>query len=72
MDLSLLGGVSSWSNNISWSRLDRFLVSLEWDLSYPDMLQKNLTHMCLDHAPILLLGVVGRMGSALLSLKICG
>ena len=27
MDLPLFGEVSTWSNNLSWSRLDRFLVS---------------------------------------------
>jgi hypothetical protein len=29
MDLPMSGGVSTWSNNLSWSRLDRFLVSTE-------------------------------------------
>jgi hypothetical protein len=43
MDLPLLGGVFTWSNNLSWSRLDHFLVSLEWELSYPNLMQKKLT-----------------------------
>ena len=51
-----VGGVSTWSNNSSWSRLDRFLVSTEWDLRYPDLMQKKLTRACSDHAPILLGG----------------
>ena len=55
MDLPLSGGVSTWSNNMSWSRLDRFLVSPEWDLSYPSLMQKKLLRVCLDHVPILLL-----------------
>ena len=38
MDLPLLGGVSTWSNNLSWFRLDQFLVSPEWELSYPDLM----------------------------------
>jgi hypothetical protein len=48
MDLPLFGGggggggVSTWSNNMSWSRLDRFLVSLEWEFSYSGLLQKKL------------------------------
>jgi hypothetical protein len=54
MDLPLAGGVSAWSNSQSWSRLDRFLVSLEWDLSYPGLVQKKLLRVCYDHAPILL------------------
>jgi hypothetical protein len=29
MDLPLAGGVATWANNLSWSRLDRFLVSPE-------------------------------------------
>ena len=56
MDLPMSGGVSTWSNNISWYRLDRFLVFLEWDLSFPDLLQKKLSRVCSDHAHILLVG----------------
>jgi hypothetical protein len=37
MDLPLAGGVSTWSNTLSWSRLDQFLVSPEWDLRYPGL-----------------------------------
>ena len=42
MDLPLSGGVSTWSNNLSWSRLDCFLVTPEWELSYPGLMQKKL------------------------------
>jgi hypothetical protein len=56
LDLPLSGGVSTWSNNLSWSRLDPFLVSLEWELSYPNLMQKKLTQVCSNHAPILLVG----------------
>ena len=55
MDLPLLGGVSTWSNNRSCSRLDRFLVSPEWELRYPGLMQKKLLRLCSDHVPILLL-----------------
>jgi endonuclease/exonuclease/phosphatase family metal-dependent hydrolase len=55
MDLHLAGSVSTWSNNRSWSRLDRFLVSPEWEFSYPGLLQKKLLQVCSDHAPIMLL-----------------
>jgi hypothetical protein len=54
MDLPLAGGVSTWSNSTSWSRLDRFLVSPEWELSFPGLIQKKLLRVCSDHTPILL------------------
>jgi hypothetical protein len=43
MNLPSSGRVSTWSNSFSWSRLDRFFVYPEWDLSYPDLMQKKLT-----------------------------
>jgi hypothetical protein len=54
MDLPMTGGGSTWSNNLSWSRLDRFLVSPEWEFSYSCLMQKKLLRVCSDHAPILL------------------
>jgi hypothetical protein len=54
MDLPVAGGESTWSNSSSWSRLDRFLVSPEWDFSYLGLIQKKLLKVCSDHAPILL------------------
>jgi hypothetical protein len=42
MDLPMDGGDATWSNSVSWSRLDRFLVSLEWEFSYPGLMQKKL------------------------------
>jgi hypothetical protein len=54
MDLPLAGGESTWVNNTSWSRLDRFLVSPEWEFSYPGLMQKKLLRVCSDHVPILL------------------
>jgi hypothetical protein len=54
MDLPLEGGDATWSNSVSWSRLDRFLVSPEWEFSYPGLLQRKLLRVCSDHAPILL------------------
>jgi hypothetical protein len=55
MDLPLSGRVFTWSNNRSWSQLERFLVSPEWELSYLGLMQKKLLRLCSDHAPILLL-----------------
>jgi hypothetical protein len=54
MDLPMDGGDATWSNSVSWSRLDRFLVSPEWEFSYPGLMQKKLLRVCSDHAPILL------------------
>jgi hypothetical protein len=55
MDLPLAEGVSTWSNNMSWSRLDHFLVSPKWEFSYLGLMQKKLLRVCLNHAPIMLL-----------------
>jgi hypothetical protein len=55
MDLPLAGGMSTWANYLSWSRLDRFLVSPEWELSYPGLMQKKLLRVCSDHTPIMLM-----------------
>jgi hypothetical protein len=54
MDLPMDGGDATWSNSVSWSRLDRFLVSPEWEFSYPGLMQKKLLRVCSDHVPILL------------------
>ena len=51
---ALARGTSTWSNNISWSRLDHFIVSPEWEAKYPDLLQKRLLRLCSNHFPILL------------------
>jgi hypothetical protein len=34
-DLPLARGLFTWSNNSSWSRLDMFLVSSDWEARYP-------------------------------------
>jgi hypothetical protein len=54
MDLLLSGGLCTWSNSQSWSRIDRFLVSPEWEVRHPDLLQKRLLCLCSDHFPIVL------------------
>jgi hypothetical protein len=52
MDLPMAGGESTWSNNLTWSRFDRFLVSPEWEFCFSSLLQKKLIWVCSDHAPI--------------------
>ena len=54
MDLPLTGGICTWSNNWSWSRIDHFLVSLAWEARHPGVLKKILLCLCLDHFPIVL------------------
>ncbi|XP_059446449.1 uncharacterized protein LOC132177995 [Corylus avellana] len=54
MDLPLVGEISTWSNSRSWSRLDRFLVSTDWEVVHPDLRQKRMLRVCSDHAPIML------------------
>jgi hypothetical protein len=61
MDLPLTGGVCTWSNSQSLSRIDRFLVSLGWEERYPGVLRKRLLCLYSDHFPIIL-ACCGRMG----------
>ena len=61
MDLSLTGGVCTWSNGQTWSRIDWFLVSPGWEDRYPGVFQKRLLCLCSDHFPIIL-ACGGRVG----------
>ncbi|KAG2698944.1 hypothetical protein I3760_07G170800 [Carya illinoinensis] len=54
VDLPLAGGTTTWSNNQSWSRLDRFLILPEWKSHFPDVWQKRLPRIGSDHWPIML------------------
>ncbi|KAG6663959.1 hypothetical protein CIPAW_02G057800 [Carya illinoinensis] len=54
VDLPLAGGLYTWANNQTWSRLDRFLISPEWEIHFPEVWQKRLPRLCLDHWPIML------------------
>ena len=57
MDIPLVDGSFTWSSNKDslfwWSRTDRFLVSLIWEPQFPDLLQKRLPRLCLDHFQII-------------------
>jgi hypothetical protein len=44
IDLPLLGGAFTWSISHDpplWSRIDRFLVSLEWEVLFPVVSHKE-------------------------------
>ncbi|XP_042942615.1 uncharacterized protein LOC122276776 [Carya illinoinensis] len=56
VDLPLVGGPFTWSNNQIYSRLDRFLISPDWECHYLEVSQKRLPRLCSDHFPILLDG----------------
>ena len=57
VDLPLGGGPYTWSSgsaNPSISRIDRFLVSSDWEDQYPDITKKLLLHPLSNHFPLLL------------------
>jgi endonuclease/exonuclease/phosphatase family metal-dependent hydrolase len=57
MNFPLAGGSYTWSTScdpLVWSRIDRFLVSPDWEARFPVASQKRLTCLYSDHFPILL------------------
>jgi hypothetical protein len=57
LDLPLAEGSSTWSiaqDPPMWSRIDRFLVSHDWEAWFPLVSQKRLSRLISDHFPILL------------------
>uniref|UniRef100_A0A2N9I4J4 Reverse transcriptase domain-containing protein n=1 Tax=Fagus sylvatica TaxID=28930 RepID=A0A2N9I4J4_FAGSY len=57
VDLPLGGGPYTWSSgsvNPSMSRIDRFLISSDWEDRYPEVSQKLMPRPLSDHFPILL------------------
>jgi len=57
MDFPLAGGSYTWSISCDppvWSKIDRFLVSPNWEARFPVTSQKRLSRLYSDHFPILL------------------
>jgi hypothetical protein len=57
VDIPLVGGQFTWSNNQEeeiWSRIDRFLFSPSWEEQYLTVKQIRLQRLCSDHFPLLL------------------
>ena len=59
IDLPLVGESFTWSNSrevASRSRLDKFLLSADWEENFPSVCQRRLSRLLSDHFPILLEG----------------
>ena len=59
VDLPLVGGTFTRSNSrevASRSRLDRFLLSTDWEENFLSVFQRHLSRLLSDHFPILLEG----------------
>lgn len=57
VDLQLIGGVYTWTcgdNHEISSRIDRFLVSAEWNDCFTNIKQEILPKICSDHTPLVL------------------
>ncbi|XP_026443892.1 uncharacterized protein LOC113344036 [Papaver somniferum] len=58
IDLPLIGATYTWTNNQVQSvkiRIDRLLISLSWELEFPNVIQQALPHPVSDHSPIALI-----------------
>jgi len=59
IDLPMEGGTFTWSNSkevASCSKLDKFLLSSDWEEHFPNIRQRQLQRLLSDHFPILVEG----------------
>ena len=57
MDIPLVGGNFTWSNNLdcpSWSGIDRFPLFPDWEAWFPYVSNRKISRILLDHFPLLL------------------
>lgn len=64
-DVPLKGGSSTWSSNIPSSRLDRFLISPNWQNNFNEIAHTRLTRTTSDHHSILLCLGIQKWGPTL-------
>ncbi|XP_026399713.1 uncharacterized protein LOC113295596 [Papaver somniferum] len=67
IDLPMIGARYTWTNNqvqCVRSRIDRILVSVDWECRFPNVTQQALVRPCSDHSPLALIcdGVKGGSG----------
>jgi hypothetical protein len=72
VDIPMHEGHFTWSNNWVWSKIDRLLLSPEWEKHYPDVSQRRLPRLLSDHFPLLLDCGTHREAKDILNLKTCG
>jgi len=71
MDIPMEGGLYTWSNSSSASRIDWFLFSPLLAYNFTLFSQKRLSRVLSDHFPILLEARANGEGEFLLFLRIC-
>lgn len=53
INLPLRGKNFTWSNSRTMARLDRFLLSVNWSISYPNSRQEAVANTSSDHTPLI-------------------
>jgi hypothetical protein len=56
-EIEMLGRQFTWTNNLdapTFEKLDRVLMSLEWELKFPKFIVEALNIFCSNHTPLLL------------------
>ena len=74
-DVPLVGGPFTWIGGLNSqvaSRLDRFLISDQWEDHFSDIMQSALPRLVSDHSPIVLEVRCFSSGKSHFRLKICG